>query len=99
MTTYTIDLRPRRPTYTITGTLGGQTVTGTVAGAPAGPISSTDAPGNSNVVINAPYGLNDFQSIILNGINNVLNADYTVGVGLSSLTNSNFPASNFVSRA
>ena len=83
-------------TYSITATLGGQTVTGTVAGGPTGPISSTEAAGNSNVVINAALGLNNGQSIVFNGINNVLNAEYSVGVGLSSLTNSNFPASNFV---
>ena len=83
-------------TYSITATLGGQTVTGTVAGGPTGPISSTEAAGNSNVVINAALGLNNCQSIVFNGINNVLNAEYSVGVGLSSLTNSNFPASNFV---
>ena len=82
-------------TYTFTGTAGGQTVTGTVAGGPTGPISSPEAAGNSNVTINAALGLNNSQSIFFNGTNNVLNADYTPGVGLSSLTNSNFPASNF----
>ena len=46
-----------------------------------GPISSTEAAGNSNVTINASLGLNDFQNIVFNGVNNVLNADYTPGVG------------------
>ena len=83
-------------TYSITATLGGQTVTGTIAGGPTGPISSTEAAGNSNVVINASLGLNNSQSIVFNGINNVLNADYTPGVGpVQSLTNSTFPTSNF----
>ena len=85
----------RRPPIRSPALLGGQTVTGTVAGGPTGPISSTEAAGNSNVIINAALGLNNFQSIVFNGINNVLNADYTPGVGLSSLTNSNFPGSNF----
>ena len=37
-------------------------------------------------------GLNNFQSIVFTGINNVLNANYTTG---GSLTNSTFPGSNF----
>jgi hypothetical protein len=93
---YTYNITYGAPTtFTFTGTAGGVPVTGTVAGGPTGPISSTEASSNSNVTINASLGLNDFQSIVLNGVNNVLNADYTPGVGLSSLTNSNFPGSNF----
>ncbi len=83
-------------TFTFTGTAGGVPVTGTVAGGPTGPISSTEAAGNSNVTINASLGLNNSQNIVFNGVNNVLNADYTPGVGpVQSLTNSNFPGSNF----
>ena len=82
-------------TFSFTGTAGGVPVTGTIAGGPIGPISSTEAAGNSNVTINASLGLNNSQSIVFNGINNVLNADYTAGVGLSSLTSSTFPNSNF----
>lgn len=80
-------------TFSFTGTLGGQPITGTIAGGPTGPISSTEAAGNSNVTINAALGLNNFQSIVFTGINNVLNADYTTG---GNSTNSTFPGSNFV---
>ena len=80
-------------TFSISGILGGAPVTGTVAGGPTGPIFSTEAPGNSNVTINAVLGLNNSQSIAFNGINNVLNADYAPGGGL---TNSTFPGSNFI---
>ncbi len=79
-------------TFTISGVLGGQPITGTVSGGPTGPISSTEAAGNSNVTINAVLGLNNFQSIVFTGINNVLNADYTTG---GNSTNSTFPGSNF----
>jgi hypothetical protein len=82
-------------TFSISSVLGGAPVTGTVAGGPTGPIFSTEAAGNSNVTINATLGLNNSQSIVFTGINNVLNADYTPGVGLSSLTSSTFPGSNF----
>ena len=43
-------------TFSFTGTLGGQPITGTIAGGPTGPISSTEAAGNSNVTINAALG-------------------------------------------
>ena len=90
----TVNITYGAPTsFTITGTLGGQTLTGTFNGGPTGPISFTEAASNSNVIINASLGLNNFQSIVLNGINNVLNANYTTG---GSSTNSTFPGSNFV---
>jgi hypothetical protein len=70
VTTYTITLG--LPTsFTISGVLGGQPVSGTVGSNPTAPITGTN-----NVVINAPGGLNDFQSIVLSGTNNVLNASY-----------------------
>jgi hypothetical protein len=70
VTTYTIGLG--LPTsFTISGVLGGQPITGTVGSNPTAPITGTN-----NVVINAPGGLNDFQSIVLSGTNNVLNAFY-----------------------
>ena len=86
----------RRPPLFSPRLLGGVPVTGTIAGGPTGPIGSTEAAGNSNVTINACLGLNNSQSIVFNGINNVLNADYTPGVGpVQSLTISTFPTSNF----
>jgi len=90
---YTYNITYGAPTsFTISGILGGVPVTGTVAGGPTGPISSTEAASNSNVTVNAVLGLNNFQSIVFTGINNVLNADYTTG---GSSTNSTFPGSNF----
>ena len=71
VTTYNIGLGVP-VNFTITGTLGGQTITGTVSGGPTGPIT-----GASNVVINAPTGLNNFQNIALTGVGNVLNANYS----------------------
>ena len=65
-------------TFSISGGLNGQPITGTITGGPTGPIA-TEAAQNSNVTINAVLGLNNFQSIVLTGINNVLNADYTKG--------------------
>lgn len=79
VTTYTIELGQSAIDYTITGTLGGQTITGVLtSGSGLAPITGT-----SNVVINAPYGLNDFQSIMLTGSNNVLNANYGPGANFS----------------
>jgi hypothetical protein len=78
--------------FSITGGLNGQPLTGTISGGPTGPIAPTEAAQNSNVTINAALGLNNFQSIVLTGINNVLNANYAKG---GSETDSTFPGSNF----
>ena len=81
VTTYTIELGQAAVDYTISGTLGGSPITGTLSsGSGLAPITGT-----SNIVINAPYGLNDFQSINLSGINNVLNANYTGGASQTGL--------------
>ena len=57
--------------YTISGILGGQPVSGILSNNPTAHITGTN-----NVVINAPAGLNNHQWIELSGTNNVLNAFY-----------------------
>ena len=71
MTTYNVSLGVPI-NFTITGTLGGQPISGTVSGGPTALITGTN-----NVVIEALTGLNNFQDIVLSGTNNVLNANYS----------------------